>query len=758
MASGSQNMTTYNARTVTGSNSAASPAGALLLSGAGRADNATGDTWIFLDSAGGTDTPWGIKHDQANNKIHIYGSNTDSVWTRMNTGDTYILGKVGIGYNPETSGNSYKLYVNGSTYFNGDTTHNGNLIFTNSGTSFRGINYGTMGDNDQWRIGGAATASNAGYMEIATADDGNEPIYVRQYTGVFSSLTRTLTLLDANGNTIFPGKVTATGGYADRTNGTATFLNYGASGLAASAMTWFTCWNGYELRAISKAETMAAIRGAASGTWGISITGNAATASKLGTATVGGANRGIYLNAGTATAVSWYHNSCSINGGNTANYPWHRFATCTTGTGQYVDKSVIVIFHARFDGGRYGAIKLSVRTNSSGTAMNSSAVWLYRYGFAANEVKITTGGTTGTDTRFNAWVKCGGWPRMIAYILEGSNNGWSLINSHEPDNCTAASQGTEINASVSGADATDGCTVSYANSAGSANSVAWANVSSKPATATRWPSWSEVTGKPSTFAPSSHTHSYLPLSGGDMTGSIRQKMTSVTRGAKPGSNQYRTYEWIDSGGKRVAQVEYGMQTNGESRLHLYVLGNNNTSTGDEYGGIVIYKNVGVSGNTIATYNANNGRFAASSVSNAIWNDIAESRRSNIQEPGYVIIPSNDNIAKKTSLRLQPACRITSDTYGYLLGDEDNEHVPVAIAGRVLAYPYKDKSEYKIGDAVCSAPGGTIDIMTREEIMMYPDRIIGIVNEIPDYDIWEPSREGGGREPVHTNGRIWIDVR
>lgn len=63
MASGSQNMTTYNARTVTGSSSAASPAGALLLSGAGRASDATGDTWIFLDSLGGTSTPWGIKHD-----------------------------------------------------------------------------------------------------------------------------------------------------------------------------------------------------------------------------------------------------------------------------------------------------------------------------------------------------------------------------------------------------------------------------------------------------------------------------------------------------------------------------------------------------------------------------------------------------------------------------------------------------------------------------------------------------------------------
>jgi len=35
----------------------------------------------------------------------------------------------------------------------------------------------------------------------------------------------------------------------------------------------------------------------------------------------------------------------------------------------------------------------------------------------------------------------------------------------------------------------------------------WSQVTSAPATATRWPSWSEVTDKPSTFTPSSHTHS-----------------------------------------------------------------------------------------------------------------------------------------------------------------------------------------------------------------------------------------------------------
>ena len=70
---------------------------------------------------------------------------------------------------------------------------------------------GTIGVNDQWRIYGRSTADNAGYLEIATADDGNEPIYFRQYTGVFSTLKRTLTLLDGSGNTSMPGSLTVAG-------------------------------------------------------------------------------------------------------------------------------------------------------------------------------------------------------------------------------------------------------------------------------------------------------------------------------------------------------------------------------------------------------------------------------------------------------------------------------------------------------------------------------------------------------------------
>ena len=100
----------------------------------------------------------------------------------------------------------------------GDTM-TGSLNFSDSGTTKRGIQ-GTAGANDQWFVGGGATASNAGYMEISTADDGSEPIYVRQYTGEFANITRTLTLLDEYGLTKVPLGVDCTNGYGSPEAGT----------------------------------------------------------------------------------------------------------------------------------------------------------------------------------------------------------------------------------------------------------------------------------------------------------------------------------------------------------------------------------------------------------------------------------------------------------------------------------------------------------------------------------------------------------
>lgn len=41
--------------------------------------------------------------------------------------------------------------------------------------------------------------------------------------------------------------------------------------------------------------------------------------------------------------------------------------------------------------------------------------------------------------------------------------------------------------------------------------------------------WANVTGKPTTFAPSSHSHSYLPLAGGTLTGNIAHTMHGSTQ-------------------------------------------------------------------------------------------------------------------------------------------------------------------------------------------------------------------------------------
>ena len=72
------------------------------------------------------------------------------------------------------------------------------------------------GSNDYGRIAFGATGSNAGWMEIASCDDGNEPIYARQYTGVFTTVKNTLTLLDANGDTVMSNNKGLSVGWGSR--------------------------------------------------------------------------------------------------------------------------------------------------------------------------------------------------------------------------------------------------------------------------------------------------------------------------------------------------------------------------------------------------------------------------------------------------------------------------------------------------------------------------------------------------------------
>nr|MBR7631519.1 hypothetical protein [Aeromonas popoffii] len=41
----------------------------------------------------------------------------------------------------------------------------------------------------------------------------------------------------------------------------------------------------------------------------------------------------------------------------------------------------------------------------------------------------------------------------------------------------------------------------------------WAQISGAPVQTTRWPSWTEVTGKPATMPPAAHTHTWAQVTG-----------------------------------------------------------------------------------------------------------------------------------------------------------------------------------------------------------------------------------------------------
>lgn len=139
------------------------------------------------------------------------------------------------------------------------------------------------------------------------------------------------------------------------------------------------------------------------------------------------------------------------------------------------------------------------------------------------------------------------------------------------------------------------------------------------------------------------------------------------------------------------------------------------------------------------------------VYGAVWNDFAEFRKSDEIEAGRVICENGDGSLSRSYKRLQPGAMIVSDTYGFAIGETDECKTPVAVAGRVLAYPYEDWWCFEPGQPVCAGPNGTVSMMSRREARKYPDRIIGTVSELPLYEKW-------GVNKIPVNGRIWITLK
>jgi len=149
------------------------------------------------------------------------------------TGDTLRQAMSKIWYWIQKIINGTAGYIPTSGYGNVDITMDspgvtGDICFKNTENTPHGIG-GLMSGNDGWRVVGAgdltvnpnnngnSEGKDCGYLEIATADNGNEPILVRQYINgpdtLFTTVQRTLFLLDNEGNTRLPGDLKLYGGY-----------------------------------------------------------------------------------------------------------------------------------------------------------------------------------------------------------------------------------------------------------------------------------------------------------------------------------------------------------------------------------------------------------------------------------------------------------------------------------------------------------------------------------------------------------------
>ncbi len=230
---------------------------------------------------------------------------------------------------------------------------------------------------------------------------------------------------------------------------------------------------------------------------GSSSAGGAAnSATKLATARTVYTNNGDFnLNfnydgsANSTANLSYY--SCTVICGNKNNYPFHRFAKIDKLAGSYADKASTFLITQDYIYGGWGIVTIRLRTNSSTQASDVEVKWIARYNLAADFVQVgidTTAGATYAD----AFIKLtGAYGSLVVRNLASGGRGstcrtWSLINSKEVDNTTTSDALTStecyVNISTAGTKlhnkaytktvtASDGATVSYANSAGTVNNV-----------------------------------------------------------------------------------------------------------------------------------------------------------------------------------------------------------------------------------------------------------------------------------------------
>lgn len=176
-----------------------------------------------------------------------------------------------------------------------------------------------------------------------------------------------------------------------------------------------------------------------------SLSGNASTASKWQTARTvtmnGFADCSFSIDGSSNVSFDYkpYNFYLSVNNKN--NYPWHRIAKIGPITEPYQDKEVTLLLSQGYDGGKWGIVRITLRTNSTGTVSTAHVEWLNRRAFNRTDVKIGLYNASGeTYADVFLWTN-GAYSSVTGLVLTQGGRGtlgrtWTLVNSAEENNTT----------------------------------------------------------------------------------------------------------------------------------------------------------------------------------------------------------------------------------------------------------------------------------------------------------------------------------
>lgn len=405
---------------------------------------------------------------------------------KLTTARNFTIGNAKKSFNA-TADLSYSIAEIGAVNKTGDTM---------TGSLKNSFNTGTYLAGNQGNALIASTASAGTYVSMLRYPsssgyftlNGYQKTFILGYTAKTTvdagtnSLTKQVTLLDESGNTSFPGTVTA-----PAFNGNST----SATKLQNARKIGNADFNG--TANITLAQIGAAASSHTHNYAGSSSAGGAAnTAVKLSTArtiTIAGDFGGSFSFDGSANVSCNLYNYYSKSTlSNTNNYPYHRIAYLKDQNGAYTDRTTTLFISQDYNGGYFGIVRISLRTNNTGSVSTVEAKWLCRSGFNADDIQIGIYNVYG-GTYADVFLKHRGTytGTIIRNLGSGARGGvsrtWVLVNSNEIADTTTsdAKSSSEVYVSIAAAgtklhskaytltvNGVDSGTTSYSNSAGSA--------------------------------------------------------------------------------------------------------------------------------------------------------------------------------------------------------------------------------------------------------------------------------------------------